>query len=57
MPSKNNFPLSNAALESKMAAFIKDRSAQNLAAILQLLPAAGLFLRSEEHTSELQSRI
>ena len=33
MPSKNNFPLSNAALESKMAAFIKDRSAQNLAAI------------------------
>ena len=34
MPSKNNFPLSNAALESKMAAFIKDRSAQNLAAIL-----------------------
>lgn len=57
MPSKNNFPLSNAALESKMAAFIKDRSAQNLAAILQLLPAAGLFLTMAASTPQARQAL
>ena len=57
MPSKNNFPLSKTALESKMAAFIKDRSAQNLAAILQLLPAAGLFLTMAASTPQARQAL
>ena len=57
MPSKKNFPISNAALESKMAAFIKDRSAQNLTAILQLLPAAGLFLTMTASTQQARQAL
>ncbi len=60
MPQKPAFPtapkVNNTALEAKMAAFKTQRTAPNLAAILQQLPSSLLFLAMSPSSRKLSKR-